>query len=78
MRRAAVSIHSNIAEGATRKGKPEFKQFLFMALASGSELETQLIISKNLEYLNEENFMKLLNSLASIQKMIQGLIKSLV
>jgi four helix bundle protein len=49
-----------------------------MALASGSERETQLIISKNLVYLNEENFMKLLSSLASIQKMIQGLIKSLV
>lgn len=77
MRRAAVSIPSNIAEGATRKGKPEFKQFLFIALASGAELETQLIIAFNLNFLNEDQYKDLTDKLITIQKMIQGLIKSL-
>ena len=48
IRRSAVSVPSNISEGAARKNKPEFIQFLYIALGSLSELETQLIISKNL------------------------------
>lgn len=49
IRRSAVSIPSNIAEGATRKNKAEFKQFLYIGLSSGAELETQLIIANNLK-----------------------------
>ena len=48
IRRAAVSIPSNITEGAVRKSKVEFRQFLYIALSSAAEIETQLIISKNL------------------------------
>jgi four helix bundle protein len=77
IRRSAVSIPSNIAEGATRKGKSEFKQFLYIALASGAELETQLIISGNLNYVNHEQKETLLNELSIISRMLQGLIKSI-
>ena len=77
IRRSAVSIPSNIAEGATRKGKTEFKQFLYIALASGAELETQLIIGHNLKYFDEIKSKKLLDELNSISRMIQGLIKSI-
>ena len=77
MRRAAVSIPSNIAEGATRKGKVEFKHFLYIALASGAELETQLIISGNLNYIRKEIQMEMIEELTTISRMIQGLIKSI-
>jgi four helix bundle protein len=50
MRRAAVSLPSNIAEGKYRKAKKEYIQFLRIAYASGAELETQLEISKQLSY----------------------------
>jgi len=77
IRRASVSIPSNIAEGAARKSKIEFRQFLFIALSSAAELETQLIISRNLRYTGETQTQELLSELNSISKMIQGLIKSL-
>jgi four helix bundle protein len=77
IRRAAVSIPSNIAEGAARNHEKEFIQFLYIALASGSEVETQLIISKNLNYINVNQFNDLLSRLTVIQKMLQGLIRSL-
>ena len=77
IRRSAVSIPSNIAEGATRKNKPEFKQFLYIALSSGAELETQLIIAYNLKYLDETQQKTLIDELNSISRMIQGLIKSI-
>jgi four helix bundle protein len=77
LRRAAVSIPSNIAEGAARNGKPEFKQFLYIALASAAEIETQLFIAKNLNFILEEEKSTLISELNSISKMIQGLIKSL-
>jgi four helix bundle protein len=77
LRRASVSIPSNIAEGSARKGKQEFKQFLYIALSSAAEIDTQLIISTNLKYIEQETFDKLQSELDSISKMIQGLIKSL-
>jgi four helix bundle protein len=77
MRRAAVSIPSNIAEGASRKGKLEFKHFLYIALASGAELETQLIISLNLNYISKVEQAKLIEKINTISKMLQGLIKSI-
>ncbi len=63
IRRASVSIPSNIAEGAARNHKKEYIQYLYIALASGAEVETQLIISKNLNYINDENFQKILTQL---------------
>ncbi len=75
MRRAAVSIASNIAEGAGRNSKKEFHRFLSIAQGSIAELETQLIISKNLGYCSD--IKNLLNELDEISKMIIGLMKSL-
>jgi len=76
IRRSAVSIPSNISEGAGRTGKKEFMQFLSIAQGSTSELETQLIISSNLGYLKNED-MCLLDELDEISRMIIGLIKTL-
>ena len=74
IRRAAVSVPSNISEGAARNSKKEFIHFLYISLGSISELETQLIISKRLGYFeNKEIFKKIM----TIRKMLIGLIKSL-
>jgi len=67
--RAAVSIPSNIAEGAGRNSDKEFVQFLSIAHASSYELETQLIVSNNLGYLKQEDLNKLLESIEQLQKM---------
>jgi len=75
IRRAAVSIPSNIAEGAAQNHDKEFIQFLYVALGSGAELETQLIISKMLGFIDYEKSQELTNELNSISRMIQGLIK---
>ena len=76
IRRSAVSIPSNIAEGSARNHNKEFIQFLYIALSSASELDTQIRISRNLEFLNEQLSRSLLEELDSISKMIQGLIRS--
>lgn len=75
IRRAAVSIPSNIAEGAARNSEKEFTQFLYIALGSLSELETQFIISKNLEYIEEEKFNYIVSIITHVKKLILGLIK---
>jgi len=72
-----VSIPSNIAEGSARKHEGEFRQFLYVALGSAAELDTQLVISRKLEYLNEQDYMQFSNSLSTISRMLQGLIKSI-
>jgi len=60
MRRATVSIPSNISEGAARSSKKEFTQFLYVALGSLAELETQAIISEKLGYLKNHQLMELI------------------
>jgi four helix bundle protein len=77
LRRAAISIPSNIAEGSARKNTKEFMQFLYVSLGSAAELETQLIISMNLGYINENNANAFQNELEEIIKMLTGLIRSL-
>jgi four helix bundle protein len=77
MRRCSVSISSNIAEGAGRRSKKEFRQFLDITTGSCYELETQLIISRNLDYLSKKECDRLIESLTEIQKMLYALIKSL-
>ena len=77
MRRAAISIPSNIAEGQGRNSFKEFKQFIAIALGSLAELETQLIISHEIGYLNREDFSKLLAALDNIRKMLKALANSL-
>jgi four helix bundle protein len=75
IRRAAVSIPSNIAEGAARNHSKEFIQFLFVSLGSLSELETQIIISVNLNFLRNDDSTKIQNELTELRKMILGLIR---
>lgn len=78
MRRCAVSIPSNIAEGYTRGYRQEYVQFLRIAFASGAELETQLLISKELHFLTLKEFDELNNLLIEVQKMLNKLISSLI
>ncbi|GMQ78713.1 MAG: four helix bundle protein [Anaerolineae bacterium] len=77
IRRSAVSIPSNIAEGQARKSPGEFRHFLRIALGSIAELDTQLIIAKELGYVPESDFDDLTAVVVEIQKMIYGLINSL-
>lgn len=77
IRRSAISIPSNIAEGAGRTSKKEFSHFLSISLGSLAELETQLIISDNLNYLDSGLLNDLISKLSSIRKMIFGLKKSI-
>lgn len=77
LQRAAVSIPSNIAEGSGRSTDAEFCHFLDISLGSANEVETQLLISKNLQYISEENYQTLLEKLTGIQKQLTGLIASI-
>ena len=77
MRRSAVSIPSNIAEGKTRQYKNEYIQFLYIALSSCAELETQVIISRELGYITKEVEAEVLEELDHICRMTRNLIKSL-
>ena len=77
MRRAAVSIPSNIAEGAARQGKREFKNFVSMAQGSLSELDTQLDLTVLLSYISEDDVKEIEGQLLRVDKMLTGLIRSL-
>lgn len=72
VRRSSVSIPSNIAEGAARNSDKEFIQFLYIAMGSLSELETQLLLANRLKFLNE---ISVLQDIETIRKMLLGLIK---
>ena len=74
IQRAAVSISSNIAEGASRKSEVEFVHFLEIALGSAFELETQLIIANRVGYIAELHINQLLERLHAIQKGVNHLI----
>lgn len=76
IRRAAISIPSNIAEGSGR-GTKDFSRFLTMALSSAFEVETQLFLAHDLEFLPETTTNKLLEQVQEIQKMIYGLQRKL-
>lgn len=76
IRRAAVSITSNIAEGFSRNSSKEKVQFYFMALGSLTEVQNQLIIAKDLGYVNSTNFDLAVETLVVCSKLINGLIKS--
>ena len=77
IRRCAVSIPSNIAEGFGRGFKNEYKQFLFITIGSASELITQLTISDRLEYLSSKDADDLIDEVEQISKMTMALIKKL-
>lgn len=76
VRRAAVSVPSNIAEGAARYSDKEFSQFLNIAGGSLSELDTQIEISLNLGYLTEEKSQKIDHRISSISAKLAGLINN--
>ncbi len=78
LRRAAVSIPSNIAEGHGRNSLKEFNHFLGIALGSLAELETQLLLAKRLQYLEEMQLTSVLKIADETSKMLKGLKKSLV
>ncbi|MBO2526183.1 MAG: four helix bundle protein [Bacteroidales bacterium] len=77
MRRAAVSIPSNIAEGFGRNSKKEYLQFLYIAYGSVCELETQLMLCVRIEYLTEIEIQPLMDILTEIGKMITTITKKL-
>jgi len=75
LKRAAVSIPSNIAEGSNRNTDKEFIQFLYIALGSAAEIETQLIIAQRLGYIGESK--KIMDKITQIRKMLNALIGSI-
>ena len=77
LRRAAVSIPSNIAEGYGRKTTKEYIQFLYIAYGSSCELETQILLSGDLGYLSPEVLKKLQDGIAEVERMLKALINSL-
>ena len=76
LRRAAVSIPSNIAEGKGRLSKGEFRQFLGNARGSLAEVETQILIAQNLSYLDETETNRLLIKVEEVGKILNGLISA--
>lgn len=74
IRRAAVSVMSNIAEGFDRRTTKEFISFLVIARASASEVQNDLYISLDLNYINKEEFQAIYNHAQKIAKLINGLI----
>jgi four helix bundle protein len=77
MRRAAVSIASNIAEGFNRHHTNEYRQFLYIALGSCAELETQLEISHELGYIKNEHLKSFLSEIEHQSRMLRSLIGKL-
>ena len=77
MRRCAVSIPSNIAEGYGREGEREHSHFLFVSLGSSNELETQMILSHDFRYVDEENYQEIMNLNSEVNKMLSSLVYKL-
>jgi four helix bundle protein len=77
IRRAAVSVPSNIAEGYGRKTTPDYLRSLYIAYGSNCELETQIMLSRDLNYIFSNDSEKLLNEIREVERMLKALIKSL-
>jgi four helix bundle protein len=77
IRRASISISSNIAEGFERNTDKEFVYFLYVAKASAGEVRSQLYLAYDLEYIIKEDFETLLESVTEISKLLSGFIKYL-
>jgi len=77
MRRAAISVPSNIAEGAADRTKSQFSNYLSIAIGSLAELDTQIELSKNLELINEIAFEEISEKINSTKALVYGLRKSL-
>ena len=77
LRRASVSIPSNIAEGSKRGTRKDYRSFAVIAYGSGAEIETQLLFCKDLGYINENEYIALNNKLTEIMKMLNAMINKL-
>ena len=77
LRRAGVSVPSNIAEGYGRKSTRQYVQFLYVSYGSICERQTQLLLSKDLCYLKEVMFLEISSKLSEVERMLMALIKSL-
>ena len=77
IKRSAVSVPSNIAEGQSRQHTGEFKQFLYIALGSLAELDTQLIIANRLGYMDSKDHELFSTRITELRKMIFSLISKL-
>lgn len=77
IRRSAVSVASNIAEGQGRLSKGEFRQFLGQARGSLIEMETQIVIAGNLGFLTSKAVAELMDRSGEVSRLLHGLMKSL-
>lgn len=77
IRRASISISSNIAEGFERNTNKEFIYFLYVGKASAGEVRSQLYLAFDLEYITKQEFEELLESVTEISRIISGFIKYL-
>ena len=77
MRRAALSIPCNIAEGYGRKTTPDYLRFLYMSYGSICELETQTLLAGDLEYIETKSLYELQGDLGEVERMLKALIKSI-
>ena len=77
MRRAAISVPSNIAEGYGRKTIPDYVRCLYIAYGSTCELETQILLSGDLKFLTEDTQSSLVERIKEVERMLMALIKSL-
>lgn len=77
VRRAAVSVPANIAEGAGRRTQGEFRHFVGIARGSLAELETLLIVARRLDYVDEPTYRAIFNDLLELGRMATGLLRSL-
>jgi four helix bundle protein len=77
IRRAVVSVPSNIAEGYGRKTTPEYIHALYVAYGSNCELETQILLSRDLGYIEVEDMRRLQENIGEVERMLKALIKSL-
>jgi len=76
LKRAVISISSNIAEGSGRNSDADFTRFLDISLGSCYEVESQFTLAMDLNFINEQDFNLMKNSINEIEKMLIGLIKS--
>lgn len=76
MRRAAISITSNIAEGFSRQSKKEKIQFYFISFGSTSELLNQFMLAKDLSFITKSDYDDIADKMDNVQRLLQGLIKS--